>query len=212
MGLASGKGPRRRLPEAVAPRGLEGAGFAGVGVATRWAGVSGGSSSARSMAAQGAEERHPAGGRQDRKGGRCAGRGGASSVWTAGEGPCWGGRVDSQGGGRRCGSLEKLGKQTPICPLLLDAHAASGPWVAAPESGGAGGGSLQGRRPVWVQQPRLWVGGSPGAPVPLGIRVGLGLQLRGWGEPSGPHRLKPPGRVVGFHPELPRHSHARAHT
>lgn len=105
--------------------------------------------------------------------------------------------MDSKGGGRRCGSLEKLGKQTPICPLLLDAHVASGPWVAAPESGGAGGWSLQGRRPVWVQQPRLWVGGSPGTPVLLGIRVGLGMQLRGWGEPSGPHRLKLPRQGGG---------------
>lgn len=78
---------------------------------------------------------------------------------------------------------------TPTLPAVLG-------WPPLSQAG-LGGWSLQGRRPVWVQQPRLWVGGSPGTPVLLGIRVGLGLQLRGWGEPSGPHRLKLPRQGGG---------------
>lgn len=110
------------------------------------------------------------------------------------EGPLWGGLCRR----RRCRSLEKVGKQT-LSPSLPDAHAARGPRTAVPESGWAW---------AWGVPAGARVGGSRGAPIPLGSELGWAAQpsqAQARGQSAGP----PPGGAQTF---LCPWTHADRHT
>lgn len=124
--------------------------------------------------------------------------------------------MDSKGGGRRCGSLEKLDKQTPIYPLLLDAHIASSPWVAAPESGGAGGVVPAGAK-ANVGSAATSVGGRfTRDTCPAGDQGWVGAAVEGMGGALRPSQAQAPQAgwwaSTWSYPDIPMHVHTRRRT